>query len=313
MVLAPSMPTTSTINLYVSQSFTLEVTDQNGCASGSQTLVIVEGGPLHVNPTAVDSVICRGESTQIQALPGGGSGLYESYLWTSNPPGFTSNDPNPVVEPQVETVYSVEVFDGFNSTSGSVRVRVNPLPSISLPPANDPRIQYISPVEIGVCVYDTITLNAGNPGSAYLWSNGAVTQTIEVKTSGISFDIQEYNVKVDDPVTGCSNQAEIAVYFTFQNCSYGFDEMNADNRMQVYPNPSSSGEFSIHIEGLKGIADLEVFTLQGKRIYTEVISLVHGNPFSSTLSLRNCRPGMYYLRLAGDEAVIVRKLIIQQM
>lgn len=313
MVLAPTMPITPTLNLYVSQSFTLEVTDQNGCASGSQTLVIVEGGPLHVNPTAVDSVICRGESTQVQALPGGGSGLYESYSWTSNPPGFTSNDPNPVVEPLVETVYSVEVYDGFNSTSGSVRVRVNPLPSINLPPANDPRIQYISPVEIGVCVYDTITLNAGNPGSAYLWSNGAVTQTIDVKTSGISFDIQEYDVEVDDPLTGCSNNARITIYFTFQNCSYGIEEMGSDNRLQVYPNPSGDGLFNLAVEGLYGDGLFEVFDVPGRRIYRRDAAFVQGERFESTLSLRNCSPGLYYLKLSCGDAVIIRKLIIQQL
>ncbi|MCO5255152.1 MAG: T9SS type A sorting domain-containing protein [Lentimicrobium sp.] len=313
MVLAPTMPVTPTNNLYVSQSFTLEVTDHNGCESASQTMVIVEGGPLHVNPTPMDSVICRGDTTRLQALPGGGSGIYESYSWTSDPPGFVSDEPDPLVAPLVETTYFVEVYDGFNPTSGSTAIRVNPLPSINLPPVGDPRVQLISPNEIGVCVYDTITLNAGNPGSLYLWSNGSVTQTIDIKTSGISFDIQEYNVIVNNPVTGCTNQAEISVYFTFQNCSYGIDETIADNRLQVYPNPSSGGVFNIQIEGLKGHTDIEVYSLQGKRIYAEGVTLIQGNSFSSTLSLGNCKPGLYYLRLANEDAVIMRKLIVQQM
>ena len=64
---------------------------------------------------------------------------------------------------------------------------------------------------------------------------------------------------------------------------------------------------------MKGHTDLEVYSLQGKRIYAEGVTLIQGNSFSSTLSLGNCKPGLYYLRLANEDAVIMRKLIVQQM
>lgn len=43
-----------------------------------------------------------------------------------------------------------------------------------------------------ICDGDSITLDAGNPGSTYLWSTGATTQTINVKTTG------SYSVTVRD-------------------------------------------------------------------------------------------------------------------
>jgi PKD repeat protein len=45
---------------------------------------------------------------------------------------------------------------------------------------------------------DELTLDAGNPGSTYLWSTGATTQEIVVTTTGT------YSVTVTNPASGCS-------------------------------------------------------------------------------------------------------------
>lgn len=310
LVLAPTMGVTPTQNLYASQNFSMQVTDSKGCVSTGQTVVTIEGGPLQVNPVADDPVICRNGSTRLRAVPGGGSNIYESYSWTSDPAGFTSSEAEPMVNPTITTTYRVVVDDGYNTTEGSVIVTVNQLPQISLVP-DDPRVLVISPVEIGACVYDTITLDAGNPGSDYLWSNGSTDQTIDIKTSGISFDVQEFQVTVVNPQTLCENTAGITAYFTFQNCSYGIDERDSDNRLLIYPNPSENGEFHYMIKGLKGFTLLEVYTAQGKMVYNEEISLLPGNDFSSSLMLKRGTSGIYYLKLTNNEAVILKKLIIQ--
>ncbi len=311
LLVAPTMYVTPTHNLYASQNFTMEVTDSKGCKSTGQTVVTITGGPLQVNPVAVKPIICRNESTEIRAIPGGGSNTYQTYSWTSNPPGFTSTQANPVVNPVVTTVYTVEVFDGYNYATGNVTVSVNQLPEIYLAPVNDPRVMVMSPVEIGLCVYDTITLDAGNPGSTYLWSNGSTNQTIDIKTSGISFDIQEYQVMVHNPLTGCSNEGNITAYFTFQYCSYGMEENAADRRLQVYPNPSVNGEFNLLIDGLKGDASVQVYSSEGRLISDETLKLMQGSVHNSLLNLRSKASGVYYLKLVNPEAVILRKLIIQ--
>ena len=312
LVTDPASFETFTHNLYSSQNFTLEVTDSRGCVSTGITVVTIEGGPLQANPVALEPIICRNESTEIRAIPGGGSNTYQTFSWTSNPPGFTSSEANPVVSPLITTVYTVEVFDGYNTASGSVTVSVNQLPVVMLAPQDDPRVLVISPVEIGLCVYDTLTLNAGNPGSTYQWSNGSTNQTIDIGTSGISFDIQTYQVMVHDPVTGCSNEGSITVYFTFQYCSYGIGEKESDDRLLVYPNPSAEGIFNFSIEGLKGEIMLDVYTAQGKLIKSEVLSITPGSTYNSSLLLSRSGNGFYYLKLSNNEVVITRKLIIQQ-
>jgi len=313
LVVAPTMWVTPTTNIYASQNFTMQVTDSKGCSATGQTVVTISGGPLQVNPEADLPFICRNESTILRAIPGGGSANY-TYTWTSNPPGFTSPLQNPVVTPTNTTTYYISVYDGFNTTNGSVTITVNQLPQIDLIPHNNPKVQVISPVEpfqIGICVYDTITIDAGNPGMQYLWSNGATDQTIELKTSGISFDVQSYSVTVVNNETQCFDSTSITAYFTFQNCSYGIEENEADNRMIVYPNPSADGRFKVIIAELYGEMQLEVYSSIGKLLSSQTLKLHQGSRFETVVNPGHSN-GVYILKLTGSNTMIIKRLVISK-
>jgi predicted outer membrane repeat protein len=79
--------------------------------------------------------------------------------------------------------------------------------------------EYIVMVNLGpdttTCSGDTLTLDAGNTGSAYLWNTGATTQTIKVTTNGT------YNVAVTN-VTGTATDT-ISVQFMLPNLNIGND------------------------------------------------------------------------------------------
>jgi hypothetical protein len=132
-----------------------------------------------------------------------------------------------------------------------------------------------------------------------------------VLTSGISFDLQEYNVTVTSPANGCDNTASIKVYFTFQHCSYGLDEQTFSNYLKVYPNPSTDGLFNYEIEGLTGESRIEIFSIQGRLLHGETIQLPAGNAFKSTMNLHNVLPGIYYLKLTNKKLDILRKLVVR--
>lgn len=270
----------------------------------------MDGDSLIANSFAQPDIICSGQTVQLFALPGGGSNNY-TFTWTSDPPGFTSDASDPLVAPLVTTTYTVVLNDGINTTTEDVTVIVKPLPNINLIPENDPLIREINSTEIGVCVYDSVTIDAGNPGSTYLWSNGSTDQTINIHTSGISFDLQEYEVTVTDTATGCANNSNISVYFTFTDCTYGVEEKNQANLLKFYPNPSADGLFSYIIEQFTGELTLEVFTSQGTMIKREAISHLLKCPYTSTLYLRDQTKGVYFLKVYNNEAVLLRKLIIQ--
>lgn len=308
---AANIQNPTTQNLYASTVFSLYVTDLGtGCACAQPDFVTIgmEGDALSVNPSAQPGTICLGNQTQLFALAGGGTQNY-TFNWSSTPPGFTSQEENPVVSPNVSTVYHVSIYDGFNNATGSCNVTVNPLPQINLIP-NDPKVQKISNTEIGVCVYDTITINAGNEGATYLWSNGSEEQSIDVLTSGISFDIQEYDVTVTELLNNCANTAGIKIYFTFQNCSYGLYEPAFNDYLKIYPNPSDDGRFFIQMEGLPDESRLEVFSVQGRLMFSKTVSSGM-DTYKFEFDFHTFPSGIYYLKLTNPKVNILRKLIIK--
>lgn len=308
-VVNPFSSQTETTNLYQSQSFTLTVTDNYGCISGAQTEVTITGTVLEVNPATDNPVICLNDSATLRAVPGGGSNNYESYTWTGSN-GFSSTEVAPKVSPLETSYYTVVVYDGFNSATGQVTVTVNPLPLIDLFPYNDPRIQNLGNGQMGICVYDTVTLDAGNPGHDYLWSNGSTDQIIRINTSGLSFDEQHYQVTVKNIETGCADDSEIIAYFNFQNCSYGIDELRNDKRMIVYPNPAQDGIFNVLLSDLKGEMLLEVISISGNRIFSKNLELQANNRKEISINLSRFSAGMYILKLSGNDELIYRSLII---
>ena len=124
--------TATTENIYVTQIFELEVTDDKLCSSTDQVEIIALGDPLSVIATASPNTICNnGETVQLGAEAiGGNSDNQADYTWTSTPAGFSSTAQNPTVNPTFTTTYNVSVWDGFNTATSTILVTVNPLPTV---------------------------------------------------------------------------------------------------------------------------------------------------------------------------------------
>ncbi|MFZ4707934.1 MAG: PKD domain-containing protein, partial [Bacteroidales bacterium] len=177
--------------------FYFQVSSDNGCVSISDEAVITVGGELlSVGVSATKVVICKGETDTITAAPFGGGSNY-SYAWTSNPVGFSSSERVIVVQPSVNTVYSVNVTDEFNlHATNSIPIIVNPLPLVILP-----NLTYNDTVSIvKACVRDTVELDAG-PNMEYLWNNGSTNRKITTSTNGLFVDLKTFSVLVTNPVS----------------------------------------------------------------------------------------------------------------
>ncbi len=124
--------TPNTTNLYSATTFSLVVTDANGCTNTDQVTVSLSGSALNVVASASPNQICNdGSLTQLACVASGGSGVY-SYTWTSVPagsPAWISLLQNPWVSPGATTLYNVVVNDGYNTAMATVSVVVNPLPA----------------------------------------------------------------------------------------------------------------------------------------------------------------------------------------
>jgi hypothetical protein len=298
----PNMSNPTTFNLYATTQFSLTVTDATfGCVSSSpsQMSVIISGAALSVNPSAVPDEICFGESTQLYALAGGGSGTY-IYTWTSSN-GFTSTQENPVTTPLTagSFIYNCEVDDGYNLVEGSVAVNVRSKPYINLGFA-----------DTTVCVYDTITLDAGNQGSTYIWSNGSADRSVQVGTTGIGFNMQTYSVTVTNQA-GCSETGTVSIIFDFSACS-GIEGNSADPGFSIYPNPGN-GTFKIILENGINEAFVTVTGLLGQTVMSRSHFTDLERKGEIDLSLDKQPNGIYFIHVSdGNSLFSTSKYIIKR-
>jgi PKD repeat protein len=138
LLMNPNIQMTMTEDLDVSTLFSLTVTDNNsGCQATDHTVVNIWGGNVHISALIPSPPsICIGDSTQLWALPGGGSGNY-NYFWESDPPDPTlsSDEISPWVSPVQTTRYFVTISDADNPSDWvrtHVDVTVHLLPNVTL-------------------------------------------------------------------------------------------------------------------------------------------------------------------------------------
>jgi hypothetical protein len=140
-----------------------------------------------INPNTTTN-ICAGQTA---TLTGSGSNAYQWYKSGQLLNGQTNN----TYTANATGSYRVAVTDmttGCSDTSTAVTINVNPLPVVNL--GND----------TAFCSGNSLVLNAGTSGNAYLWDNATTNQTRVVNTSG------NYYVKVTNSFN-CSKNDTIAV------------------------------------------------------------------------------------------------------
>ena len=170
--------TTQSITAFAAGSYSVTVS-ANGCSSTSAPLAVT------VNPNPPANVVASGPLTFCQ---GGSVALVApsgyAYVWSN---GATTQTINAVASGS----YTVTVYgNGCSSTSAPVQVSVVPNPSAAVT-ASGP---------LTFCQGGSVTLVAP-AGATYLWSNGAVTQSITATASGA------YSVVVSS--NGCSTGSSV--------------------------------------------------------------------------------------------------------
>ncbi len=289
-----------TVKLTQTTLFSLVVTDLNtNCVSNNEANVTVEvtGYALNANPVATPGSICKGDSTRLHAGAGGGHVGYYTYTWTSEPPGFTSTEANPMVHPVVNTVYKVVVDDQNNLAEGSVNVSIFPEPVVILGPA-----------DTVICIYDSVTLDAGNEGASYLWSNGATTRSIRFATTGIGYDQQEYTVEVTN-VQGCRKSGHINVIFSFDACT-GIGDRDFAGHFKIYPNPAS-GMVTLRSDLTGGTVKASILTILGRTLADITLIRNIDGRLQSTFDVSDFPPGIYLVRISDEMYYGTLKMVVE--
>ena len=124
MVVNPNNQNTQTVTLYDTQCYVLTVTNpQGGCLSTDTVCVYIGTAPLTVDALASPNTLCKGESTQLQVIAGGGSGDF-SYSWSPTTGLSASNISNPVATPTQTITYTCTVTDNIALYTQSIGVNV---------------------------------------------------------------------------------------------------------------------------------------------------------------------------------------------
>ncbi len=149
-------------------------------------LCTTPGAPTTTSPVQG----CDGTTATLTASAASGVITWWANSTGGTPLGTGSSYTTGVLSTGTVTYYVSSVNGGCESSRVPVVVNVNPTPSVPLGP------------DTSVC--GGITLDAGNPGSAYLWSTGAGSQTISVTQSGT------YGVTVQT-TAGCIGQDNVII------------------------------------------------------------------------------------------------------
>ncbi|HVR38562.1 MAG TPA: hypothetical protein VMU84_05660, partial [Thermoanaerobaculia bacterium] len=168
--------TTQSIVVSNAGSYSVTVTNAQGCASSSSaTTVVVNALPVATISASGVTTFCEGGSVTLTASSGA------SYLWSN---GATTQS----IAVSNAGSYSVTVTNanGCSATSSATSVIVNALPVATIS-ASGPTT---------FCEGGSVTLTASS-GASHLWSNGATTQSINVTNAG------SYSVTVTN-ANGCS-------------------------------------------------------------------------------------------------------------
>ncbi len=161
-----------TITVSNPDTYTVSVTDDNGCQNTGSTVALFTPSP---NPQIVgDLAFCPGSSSQLAVEP-----VFVQYQWSN---GSTAS----TIEVQAGGAYGVTVVDE-NGCTGNTNIIVTeleaPAPVIS--------------GNLSFCAGNTTTLDVGLGFTSYLWSTGETSAAIIVDT------VDTYSVTVTD-ANGCS-------------------------------------------------------------------------------------------------------------
>ena len=271
--------TTKTIMITSVGSYSVTVTDRDGCTSSDQTNAV----QAPVVDLADSTGICDSATVTLDA------GLNGSYAWST---GATTQ----TIDITTGGSYSVTVNDNFGCVSADTTLALEQ----SQPVADYTHTQNFFTVQF---------TNTGTPGQNYIWSfgdgdsafvenptytyfnNGAAETTYEVT-------LIVYNLCGIDSIT----------YQVKVGLNVGTEEYGLKEALSVYPNPSN-GVFNLELN-LNGSTEVSYILsdVQGKQLLSKALG--EGSVLRDEMNLSGLANGVYYLTVKAGEEQTVTRLIL---
>ncbi|WP_431157707.1 Ig-like domain-containing protein [Winogradskyella poriferorum] len=281
--------TTQTIMVDPVSTSTYSVTVTSGTQQDTDSITIfVEPNPnvVILNGDSVD--ILNGDFVTLSAT---GANTYE---WNNG-----ATQPNIAVSPSQTTVYEVRGY--INECYDEKQVVVNVIPEVEADAGDD----------VEICLGETVILTATG-GDEYAWSNGEITQSIEVSPT----ETTQYTVTVFNALDFDEDSVVVTV---ISNCEESIEELDPtinedepfDFTFDIFPNPTSN-YIDVRIAGIENLARIYIYDMMGKLIYQKRVQNESTNVSSiSRFDMSNLIPGIYYVQFQNLEKTLAKKLIVQ--
>ncbi len=292
-----------TVQPTVTTKYLVNVNDGSQTKKDSVT-VTVTMLPLSVTASAIPSVICAGQTSQLNAFPAGGTGSY-TYSWTSVPAGFTSAQQNPVVSPVVATQYIVHVIDGTLTADASTNVAVNEPATAAA--GNDTTCAFVTtqvPLNGSAAHYTTVLWTTSGTGtfSAAASLTGFYYPSTADKTGG------NVTLITASPESPCATPAVSARHIHFDGPS-GIANLQNENCLVVSPNPST-GIFTVTLgKVIAGEASMVITSMAGRIVLRHSWTVIPGTP--EMIGMTGSPKGLYLICIVTAGETVSGKLVIE--
>jgi Secretion system C-terminal sorting domain len=299
MTVDPIAPTTF---WYTSEYYSMTSSSSWQTRIGSFTF----GNVFSSYAAAMPANLCNGDSASLNSIAYGGSGNY-TYSWTSIPAGFASTLKEPRVAPSDTTVYIVEVSDGSQVHHDTTRVSVVPAPYVFA--GNDTTVcSYVGFIQLQGKVANNKSFVWGSSG------NGGFSDRYSLNPV-YTFGTHDYQVDSVDiylvafASSPCPGRVNSIKHVALDPCT-GIPAVASDNRdFSVQPNPARESATVLLTGMLNKPLLLTLTDMKGKVVFSEEM-FPSTQPVTAKLDLRECSPGIYFIRVKADEKVMIKKLVV---
>ncbi len=263
-----------------------------------------------VNIYATPNMVCNGGSTQLSAEVVGGSGT-NTFSWTSDPAGYTSDEQNPVFDNITEkTTFTVIVNDGVYTVFDTTSVYV--IPGLVMPeaPAGADTVCHANQDVL----YET---EAVENATSYDWviePSEAGTITGNGTIGSVDFNV-EY---VGDAVikVAAVNDCETTGYASFDiyvNICDGVEENEMPAvSMDIFPNPNK-GQFTLNLSALEATdASVEILNMLGETVYSVDNVHIGMNVTTRDIHLEQFKSGIYFIHVSTATGDYNKKFLMMK-
>lgn len=145
-----------------------------------------------------------------------------------------------------------------------------------------------------------IILDAGNPGTGYVWNTGETSQSVLADSTGI------YSVLVT-AVNNCSVSDSISIIIDYTDL-VNYPDKNAP--LNIYPNPGK-GKFYLRPGNSQkeDVVEVVLINSAGKTIYSDMFRNVEVNAVLH-ISLDKTPPGIYLMKIIMNGESDQRRVVI---